>query len=168
MLLSTIKTGWDSEMKEKLLCISFSACHPAPSRALIIRILIWIACWSHSSILKCRLLPEEFITLLIGSDTGTLSDSGEVEQVAVPWAEASAATTAPETHKSLQTGQGARARAPKCFLGFWGVLARSHSGWVSTAALTVALGFGFWVLSVFLVRASEAAEHFQVLNTTGK
>lgn len=168
MLLSTIKTGWDSEMKEKLLCISFSACHPAPSRALIIRILIWIACWSHSSILKCRLLPEEFITLLIGSDTGTLSDSGEVEQVAVPWAEASAATTAPGMHKPFQTGQGARARAPKCFLGFWGVLARSHSCWVSAAALTVALGFGFWVLSVFLVRASEAAEHFQVLNTTGK
>lgn len=131
-------------MKEKLLCISFSACHPAPSRALIIRILIWIACWSHSSILKCRLLPEEFITLLIGSDTGTLADSGEVEQVAVPWAEASAATTAPETHKPLQTGQGARARASKCFLGFWGVLARSHKLGLCSCPHR---GPGFWLLS---------------------
>lgn len=70
-------------MKEKLLCISFSACHPVAGRVLIISILIWIVCWSHSSILKCRLLPEEFITLLIQSDIAMHSDWCKESQAGV-------------------------------------------------------------------------------------
>lgn len=171
-------------MKEKLLCISFSACHPVPSRVLIISILIWIVCWSHSSILKCRLLPEEFITLLIQPDIGTHSFTwGETGGSALGRGLGCHPHRSPRDTRSSSNGRDNRSQ--RCSGGtamvtpmvtFQGAPTEKWNTLFVKNQTQISVVGGFKSLSVFLVKTSEAAEHFQAFfffffytqNTSGK